>query len=537
MKKTKESANEMNIHYEVLFNTIPDIVYFKDREGRNLIVNKAFEEFVGLKKAEIIGKTDKQLFSSDLAEQCNFSDREVFKKGRALDFEEDCIGKDGKRRFFDTIKSPVYDEHRNIIGLVGVSRNITEYRQTLEDLQLFKTIINQSNDAIFVVDPETSNFIYVNDKAYSSLGYTRKEMLNMRVTDIQAILPDNFSWNKHVNEVREKGYMLLEGLHKRKDGTTFPVWVNVKFLNIMENDYMVAIVRDITEWKKMQDEMQRLNQELENRVIERTAQLELANNQLKEEFEKHKKAEEKLQRMRNIESIGILAGGIAHDFNNLLTAILGNIYLSKLYLSKKNLPSDDEVFKKLTQSEDICMQAKELTGMLITFSRGGEPIKELITMSEMLKETVSLVIPSNLKTICEFDIPDNLYPVKADKLQVKQVVRSIVTNSVEAMPNGGVIKVRAENLTVSKSENLPLKNGKYLKVSIEDNGVGIPEENLLKVFDPYFSTKGRGSEKGMGLGLSICYSIINRHEGLITVDSKVGVGTTFHFYLPANLEK
>ena len=183
------------------------------------------------------------------------------------------------------------------------------------------------------------------------------------------------------------------------------------------------------------------------------------------------------------------------------------------------------------------MQAKELTGMLITFSRGGEPIKELITMSEMLKETVSLVIPSNLKTICEFDIPDNLYPVKADKLQVKQVVRSIVTNSVEAMPNGGVIKVRAENLTVSKSENLPLKNGKYLKVSIEDNGVGIPEENLLKVFDPYFSTKGRGSEKGMGLGLSICYSIINRHEGLITVDSKVGVGTTFHFYLPANLEK
>src|SRR3989338_4663704 len=176
MKKTKESANEMNIHYEVLFNTIPDIVYFKDREGHNLIVNKAFEEFVGLKKAEIIGKTDEQLFPPDLAERCNFSDREVFKKGRALDFEEDCIGKDGKRRFFDTIKSPVYDEHRNIIGLVGVSRNITEYRQTLEDLQLFKSIINQTNDAVTIVDPDTSHFIYVNDRACSSLGYTRKEM-------------------------------------------------------------------------------------------------------------------------------------------------------------------------------------------------------------------------------------------------------------------------------------------------------------------------------------------------------------------------
>src|SRR3990172_8142506 len=432
MKNEKKSQIEMDIYHKILLDTIRDVVYFKDAQGRNLVVNKTFEELVGLKERDIIGKTDEQIFPPDLAECCNFSDREVFEKGRTLHYEEDCVGKDGKRIFFDTVKSPVYDEHRNIIGLVGVSRNITEYRQTLEDLQLFKNIINQTNDAVVIVDPGTSRFIYVNDKYCSNLGYTRKEIFNMKVTDIEAILPDNFSWSKHVNEVREKGYMLLEGLHKRKDGTTFPVWVNVKFLNIMENDYMVAIVRDITEWKKMQDEMQRLNQELENRVIERTAQLELANNQLKEEFEKHKKAEEKLQRMRNIESIGILAGGIAHDFNNLLTAILGNIYLSKLYLSKKNLSPDDDVFKRLADSEDSCMHAKDLTGMLITFAKGGGPIKEPIEISKFLKETATLLIPSDLHITCEFDIPDNLYPVKADKLQVKQVVRSIVANSVEA---------------------------------------------------------------------------------------------------------
>src|SRR3989338_1538688 len=441
MKKTKESANEMNIHYEVLFNTIPDIVYFKDREGHNLIVNKAFEEFVGLKKAEIIGKTDEQLFPPDLAERCNFSDREVFKKGRALDFEEDCIGKDGKRRFFDTIKSPVYDEHRNIIGLVGVSRNITEYRQTLEDLQLFKSIINQTNDAVTIVDPDTSHFIYVNDRACSSLGYTRKEMFNMKVTDIEAILPDNFSWNKHVSEVREKGYMLLEGLHKRKDGTTFQVWVNVKFMNIMENDYMVAIARDITDWKKMQDEMQKLN------------------------------IEKELQMMRNIESIGTLAGGIAHDFNNLLTAILGNIYLTKLYLSKKNISSADEIFKRLKDSEESCMHAKELTTMLITFAKGGGPIKEQIKISNLLKETTTLLIPSDLHITCEFDISDNLYPVKADKLQIKQVVKGLVANAVEAMPNGGIIRVKADN-KICKKDNIQLKEDKYIKVSIEDSGVG-----------------------------------------------------------------
>ncbi len=269
--KTKQNKTkpliEMDIHHKILLDTIKDVVYFKDAQGRNLVVNKAFEELVGLKEGDIIGKTDKQIFPPDLAEYCNLSDRDVFEKGRTLRSEENCVGRDGKRMFFDTIKSPVYDEHGKIVGLVGVSRNITEYRQTLEDLQLFKSIINGTNDAVAIVDTETSRFIYVNDKLWSNLGYTRKEMFNMKVTDIEAILPDNFSWNKHVNEVREKGYMLLEGLHKRKDGTTFPVWVNVKFMNIMENNYMVAIVRDITDWKKMQDEMQRLNQGLEQRSV------------------------------------------------------------------------------------------------------------------------------------------------------------------------------------------------------------------------------------------------------------------------------
>ena len=504
MKNEKKSQIEMDIYHKILLDTIRDVVYFKDAQGRNLVVNKTFEELVGLKERDIIGKTDEQIFPPDLAECCNFSDREVFEKGRTLHYEEDCVGKDGKRIFFDTVKSPVYDEHRNIIGLVGVSRNITEYRQTLEDLQLFKSIINQTNDAVTIVDPDTSHFIYVNDRACSSLGYTRKEMFNMKVTDIEAILPDNFSWNKHVSEVREKGHMLLEGLHKRKDGTTFPVWVNVKFMTILENNYMVAIARDITDWKKMQDEMQKLN------------------------------IEKELQMMRNIESIGTLAGGIAHDFNNLLTAILGNIYLTKMYLSKKNISPADEIFKRLKDSEESCMHAKELTTMLITFAKGGGPIKEQIKISNLLKETTTLLIPSDLHITCEFDISDNLYPVKADKLQIKQVIRSIVTNAVEAMPNGGIIRVKADN-KIGKKDNIQLKEDKYIKVSIEDSGVGIPEENLSKIFDPYFSTKERGSQKGMGLGLSICHSIINRHEGLITVDSKVGVGTTFHFYLPANL--
>src|SRR3989304_10302645 len=154
-------------------------------------------------------------------------------------------------------------------------------KQLEEELKLFKDPINQSNDAIAVVEPETGRFLYVNDKVCSNLGYSRGELLNMKVVDIEAILPDSFSWNKHVEEVKSKGYVILEGKHKRKDGTTFPVWVNVKYLTQNKKDYMVAIIRDITGRKQAEEKIRKLNEELEQKVIERTEKLKETNSQLK----------------------------------------------------------------------------------------------------------------------------------------------------------------------------------------------------------------------------------------------------------------
>src|SRR3990170_10781 len=247
--KTEQSSDdimsELNAHHQTLIYTIPDIVYFKDIQGRNMVVNKAFEEFVGLKESEIVGKTDAEIFPHDLAVHCRLSDMEVMKTRKTLRIEEEGSSKDGKNTYFDTIKSPLFDNHGNLIGVVGVSRDITELRHNEKQLGLFKTLINQSNDAIFIDDSETGRILDVNDKACSSLGYSRHELLKMGVVDIEANIPDHFSWEAHVKEVKEQGTMVLEGRLKRRDGTTFPVEVNVRYITYGKDNYMIAVVRDI----------------------------------------------------------------------------------------------------------------------------------------------------------------------------------------------------------------------------------------------------------------------------------------------------
>lgn len=240
-----------------------------------------------------------------------------------------------------------------------------------------------------------------------------------------------------------------------------------------------------------------------------------------------KQAENEIRKMQKLESIGVLAGGIAHDFNNLLTVILGNISLLKMHISKEH-----KIYDRLTDAENACIKAKELSYRLLTFSKGGEPLKGETLISNILKRTVTLTLGYSSASY-EFIIPDDLCPVKIDEGQIEQVLRNIVTNAREAIPDGGTIRVYAENISVSKENRLPLKEGNYVRISIEDSGCGISEENLPKLFDPYFTTKDVGSEKGQGLGLSICYSIIKAHGGLLSVESRTGLGTTVHIYLSA----
>ncbi len=238
--------------------------------------------------------------------------------------------------------------------------------------------------------------------------------------------------------------------------------------------------------------------------------------------EKQKLLEEQI-RSGKLESIGLLAGGIAHDFNNLLTAIMGNISLGAV--------SEDAADRAqcLKEAESACSRARELTQQLLTFAKGGAPIRKTAVLADTIRESARFASHgSAVRCVCTF--PGNMWPVDADQGQIGQVIHNLVINAVQAMPQGGSIDITAENrvLEAGNCQNLPAAN--YVKISIQDQGVGISSEHLSKIFDPYFTTKTKGS----GLGLATCYSIIKRHEGCITVESTQDKGTRFDIYLPAS---
>ncbi|MEI6042896.1 MAG: PAS domain S-box protein [Chloroflexota bacterium] len=238
--------------------------------------------------------------------------------------------------------------------------------------------------------------------------------------------------------------------------------------------------------------------------------------------------EEELQKTAKLESLGVLAGGIAHDFNNLLAGILGYLDLIKLQLITEGLLEDEELEDFFKQAEAATLRAKDLTMQLLTFAKGGAPIKKTAHIHQIIEDSVNFVLHgTGVHPI--FELPPELHPVEVDLGQLNQVIQNLALNAVQAMPEGGIFNISAQNLQLSEATLLPLQAGNYVLLTFWDQGGGIPPEILPKIFDPYFTTKRTGS----GLGLAVCYSIVRQHDGHIAVESKVGKGTRFSIYLPA----
>jgi two-component system, cell cycle sensor histidine kinase and response regulator CckA len=240
------------------------------------------------------------------------------------------------------------------------------------------------------------------------------------------------------------------------------------------------------------------------------------------DISERKQIERERERIQRLESVGTLAGGIAHDFNNLLTGILGNISLAQVFCQP-----DDEIGELLIEAENASLQAKALTQQLLIFAKGGDPVKKRMSLANLLIDSTQLALKTSSAQV-EFDIAADLWPVEVDAGQFGQVIRNIVNNADQAMPDGGVLRVRARNCPPTDGAGTLLR-GPLVKISLQDSGTGIPDDHLRRVFDPYFTTKQRGS----GLGLAVAHSVVAAHGGYITVESRLGEGATFHIYLPA----
>jgi PAS domain S-box-containing protein len=245
----------------------------------------------------------------------------------------------------------------------------------------------------------------------------------------------------------------------------------------------------------------------------------------KQSEEEHEKYEEQLRQNQKLESLGVLAGGIAHDFNNLMSGIFG--YIDMAIEESK----DAKVTHALTKAVNTIDRARDLTQQLLTFAKGGAPIKKIDNLFPFIQETAQFAL-SGSTVSCHFDIQPGLWQCNFDKNQIGQVIDNIVINAQQAMPDGGTIEISARNISFVEKEHISLSAGNYVKTSIKDNGIGIPKKILPRIFDPFYTTK----PKGHGLGLATCYSIVNRHGGCIEVESEPGQGSTFHVFLPASQE-
>jgi len=397
---------------------------------------------------------------------------------------------------------------------MALSRSQIE-KKLFQSEEIYHTLIDNIQDGLFLIQDGKLKFV---NEAFSRIpGYTVDEVLGMDFKDFVAPEDKDMVVDRYARMM--KGEKVLSnyefhGIRKNETKRT-TIYLVCSPITYQGKPAVLGTVKDITKRKQLEEQMQLINEELEERIIERTTEL--------------KQTYKQLYHAQKMESVGILAGGIAHDFNNLLTVILGNILLAK-----KDVDPEDRVFNVLLEAEDASLRAKDLTQELLTFSKGGEPIKRTISISKLIKDTVNFTIRGTNVT-CKFEIPDNLYNIDGDDVQITQVISNIIINADQAMLKGGTIRVRCENVTISsENENTTLpENKNFIRISIEDHGTGMPKEQISLIFDPFFTTK----EKGSGLGLATAYSIIKKHGGQITVESEVGTGSTFYIYLPAAQKK
>jgi len=487
LKAAQMHAEEAQQHYSLLFHDAPVAYFVLDDDGVIKEVNREGERLIGLPASRLLNTHLRTYLSRD-----SFL---TFRRH----LNESLTANEKRRCNVVLRKWPTEEPANVLVESVSLSSpsgshrvrtafiDITELRRAEEQIRLLKHSIDFHYDAAFWMDTD-NRFVYVNEAACTSLGYTREELMGMTVSDISpgrtAEAMEEF-WQR----LRDEGPLVYETAHRRKDGTEFPVELVVTHIRSQGYEYACGFARDISEKKRL---------------------------------------EAQLRQAQKMEALGTLTGGIAHDFNNILAAVIGFTELAK-----------DRAFKGSIQQAHLDkalkagMRGRELVKRLLAFSKRSEPAREPLHLASIVEESMKLLrasIPSTIKVRVKAKSDSSL--VLADPTQIQQVLMNLCTNAAHAMrEKGGDLEVTVAE--VSPSLDLTahgMKEGPCVALTVRDTGVGMTPEIVERIFDPFFTTKDH--TEGTGLGLSVVHGIVEQHEGCITVESEPGKGSAFTVYLP-----
>jgi PAS domain S-box-containing protein len=486
-KESERQLRQSEGFFRSLVESTLDMILAVDNDSRVTEFNRAAETALGYGRNEVVGHPVSILFADPKAPASLRQESMAF--GGAIR-ELLMRRKDGELVPCRVSASVLRGGDGEPMGWMAVARDIGELRRTMEQLRLLGAAVRDTAEAVMITDarlPALGHPVLFANDAFGRLTGYDPEIINGQDAKLLYGPSTEASFIEAVDHAMRNGETFVgEATNRRKDGADLALQWRVSPLRDESGRpaYSVTFLRDVTS---------------------------------------EKRAESERLRASRLESIGVLAAGIGHDFNNLFTAIGANVDLVF-----KELPEEAPTRRLLDDAKAAIQQASNLSRQLLTFSRGGEPVKKITDVGDLVRRASQFVLHGS-KSRAEVQLAEDLWMAEVDSGQLEQVVHNLVINASQAMPNGGTIRITAENVQITSDLPDNLAPGPFLKLTLKDEGCGIPEHLLAKIFDPYFTTK----QTGTGLGLASVFSIVRRHAGWITVRSKMGEGATFEILLPA----
>lgn len=502
-RKTEEALRRSEEKYRQLYTHAPSGLYELDFDLNRIVdINDAACQYLGYTREEIFNMPPDQLLDENsrellalrliqLANGENVPEQDVFK----------VIGKDG-RHFWLLLSVSLIRKEGRVKGVSVVAHDITDLKNAEEAVrqseEKFALAFRTSPYAIAITRLEDGNLIDVNDTFISLSGYSREEVLDQSLTSLD-LWYDSRDRKGMVTEIIEKGKVTgREFLFRKKTGELMTGLISAQIIHLANETCILASINDITDHKRAEAEKERLQSQL--------------------------------QQAQKMEAVGALAGGIAHDFNNLLQAISG---YTQILLMNHDENTEDHQNLKAIQTASV--RAANLVRQLLLFSRKVETERLPTNLNREIEQGIRLLERTIPKMVhIEIHPEDNLWPIKADPVQMEQVLLNLGTNAADAMPDGGRLIIETKNLILDQAHPQPdmdVDPGRYVLLSVSDTGQGMDDQTLKHIFEPFYTTKDIG--KGTGLGLASVYGIIKSHGGHITCNSEIGRGTVFKIYLPA----